>query len=86
MVAAAGRMSVERWRDEAEREAGASREHETARCAVHESPRARDAKAPGPVVETRKRFALFSTCHEVEDSRKSADFERIDRKWKRIPH
>ena len=36
---------------------GASRGHETARGAVHESPRARDAKAVGPLVETRKRFA-----------------------------
>ena len=36
---------------------GASRGHETARRAVHESPRARDTKAGGTVVETRKRFA-----------------------------
>ena len=57
---------------------GASRGHETALCAVHESLRARDAKASEPVVETRKRFALFSTCHEVEDSRKAADFGRIE--------
>ena len=42
------------------RESGASRGHETARRAVHESPRARDAKAPGPFVESRKRFAMFS--------------------------
>ena len=44
-----------------ERGAGASREHETARCAVHESPLARDTKASKPLVETRKRFAPFST-------------------------
>ena len=39
---------------------GASRGHETALRAVHESPLARDTKASGPVVETRKRFAMFS--------------------------
>ena len=44
----------------------ASREHETARGAVHESPRARDAKASGPVVETRKCFALRSNSRLAE--------------------
>ena len=41
--------------------AGASRGHETARCAVHENPLARDAKASRPPIEARKRFAPFST-------------------------
>ena len=39
---------------------GATRRHETARRAVHESPLARDTKAPKPSVEARKRFAPFS--------------------------
>ena len=62
--------------------AGASRRHETARCAVHESPRAWDAKAPGPVVETRKRFAPRSNSQLAEEkvawpriSRLITDFE-----------
>ena len=42
------------------RGSGASRRHETALCAVHESPRARDTKASGPLVETRKRSAPLS--------------------------
>ena len=54
---------------------GASRGHETARCVVHESPRARDTKASGPVVESRKRFAprsKFSTCRG--EGGKATDF------------
>ena len=45
---------------------GASRKHETARCAAHESPRMRDAKASGPLVETRKRFAPRSNSQLAE--------------------
>ena len=75
---------------------GASRGHETARRAVHESPRARDAKASGVVVETRKRFAPRSNSQlaVAKDagpriSRISADsswvIEALERR-KRIPH
>ena len=63
---------------------GASRGHETARRAVHESPRARDAKAAEPLVETRKSFAPRSNSQLVVEkdawpriSWIRTDFERM---------
>ena len=71
---------------------GAARGHETALCAVHESPRARGTKALGMVVETRKRFAprASSQLAVAKDTwprilRISVDFGR-SRRRKRIPH
>ena len=60
------------------RGSGASRRHETALCAVHESPRTRDTKASGPLVETRKCFAPRSKGHGDRPRRAVHESSRID--------
>ena len=71
VVAAVGRMSVERWRDEAESRAGASREHETAQRAPFTKARWRGTrKRPSrsskhESASPRSRKTTFGHCGET---------------------